>query len=195
MGGSIQTIVSAQHQSSSPSAGPRNIVALDPSTLIFSVGNRLCTIAADANGVTPLEGQVQADVMGIFVEAERVIVVYDNGTIHLRDRATLELITEQPRAGTVCSAGLLPWMGETRLLLAREDGCVACLGMDDSVVSEYRSAYRDMKDLAAGGSFVAAISGDRSRVVLWRAWDGRRPFAEVHVSALTRRRVSDVVFG
>ena len=195
MGGSIQTIVSTQHQSSSPSAGPRNIVALDPSTLIFSVGNRLCTIAADANGVTPLEGQVQADVMGIFVEAERVIVVYDNGTIHLRDRATLELITEQPRAGTVCSAGLLPWMGETRLLLAREDGCVACLGMDDSVVSEYRSAYRDMKDLAAGGSFVAAISGDRSRLVLWRAWDGRRPFAEVHVSALTRRRVSDVVFG
>jgi hypothetical protein len=193
--GTIQTIVSAQQTSSSQSAGPRNITVLDEASLIFSVGNRLCTLDSSTSAITPHSSDLAAEVLGLFAEGDRLIVVYDNGTIHLRDRESLELISDYPRGGAICSAGVLPWMGETRLLLARDDGCIDCVGLSDSVISEYRSAYRDLKDIAASAGCVAAITGDRARVVLWDAWEGRKPRAEVHVSAVTRRRVGDVCFG
>lgn len=192
--GTIQTIVSAQQTSSSQPAGPRNIAAMDDSRLIFSVGNRLCTLDADTSAVTPFSHELSAEVLALLAERERLIVIYDNGTLHLHESQTLDLLSQHPRGGIICSAGLLPWMNETRLLLAREDGCIDCVGLDDSVVSEYRSPYRDLKDLAASASCVAAITGDRARIVLWDAWEGRKPRCEVHVSAITRRRVGDICF-
>ena len=191
--GSIQTIASVQ-QPAQP-AGPRNIAVLDQARLILSVGNRLALIDADTSAVSPIPGEIQADVLAIFPDRERIVIVHDNGTIHLRSAQTLELIEERPRAATLCSTTLLPWLGETRLLLAHADGCIDCIGLDDSVVTEYRSAHREIKDIAASPTTIAAVTGDRSRVILWHAWEGTQPFAQVHVSALTRRRAGDVCFG
>jgi hypothetical protein len=81
-----------------------------------------------------------------------------------------------------------------RLLLATDDGPVCCVGGDDPLVTQYVSPHRALKAVAAGGGYVAGVTGDRQRIVLWHAWDGRRPVAEIHVGGVARHRVADVCF-
>ena len=192
--GSIQTIASAARPSQM--AGPRNLTVLDSARLIFSIGNRLATIDAATLAIIPFAGpDPEADILAILPDSDRLLIVYDNGTVHVRDRSTLELLEDHPRNTQLCSAALLPWMGENRLLLAHDDGSIDCIGLHDSITTEYRSSYRDIREVTASATTVAAITADRSRLVLWHAWDGRKPYAEVHISALTRHRVADVCFG
>ena len=80
----------------------------------------------------------------------------------------------------------MPWLGSVRLLLAREDAAIECVGVDDQLVTQYLSPHRGYKILAASGSVVAAVSSDRQRLILWHTWDGRRPFAELHLTSQTR---------
>ena len=117
-------------------------------------------------------------------------VVRDDGTVHTLDRTTRELLRTDRRCGRVAAVASLPWLGDVRLLLATEDGPVCCVGADDPVVTQYVSPHRGLKVVAAGGGYVAGVSGDRQRLVLWHAWDGRRPIAEVHVGAQARHRVA-----
>ncbi|HEX8522207.1 MAG TPA: hypothetical protein VF669_08115 [Tepidisphaeraceae bacterium] len=192
--GSIQTIT-ASTATSAP-AGPRNITSVDRSRLLLSIGNRIAIVDSESLTISPAPGEdVQAEVLAIFTDRARVLVIYDNGTIHILDPRTLHRVRELPRAGAVRAAAPLPWMGDTRILLAGDDGCIDCIGLDDAVITEYRSSYRDVRELAASETTVAAITADRSRLVLWHSWDGSQPFAEINLSALTRRRVGDICFG
>jgi hypothetical protein len=80
------------------------------------------------------------------------------------------------------------------LLLATDEGPVCCVGVDDSLVTQYVSPHRALKALAATNGLVAGVTGDRQRIVLWHSWDGKRPVADVHVGAQTKHRVADLCF-
>lgn len=110
-------------------------------------------------------------------------------------RSPLRTTREDRRAGRLCAAALLPWLGSRRLLLASEDGPIQCVGLDDPLVTQYTSAYRGVRALAATADWLAAISPDRMRLVLWRPWDARQPAMDLPLTAVTKHRVADVELG
>jgi hypothetical protein len=192
-GSSSQTIASTARGGAL--AGAHNLIGIDSSRVLLSVGNRLVTVDADSGALTPLKLDLSAEVLAILRDGKRLIVVCDNGTIQALDERTLEPVGEQRRSNRLAAAALLPWMGENRLLLANEDGCIDCIGLEDSLVSEYRSGYRDIRTLCASTTTIAAIVADRTRLILWQTSAGTKPYAEIHASALARHRVADVAFG
>jgi hypothetical protein len=172
----------------------RNLCKVDASTLAFSVGSQLYLLPADGEPAAhPMPGA--GSIMGVELSDRALHVVRDDGTVHTLDRTTRELLRTDRRCGRVSAVASLPWLGDVRLLLATEDGPVCCVGADDPVVTQYVSPHRGLKVVAAGGGYVAGVSGDRQRLVLWHAWDGRRPIAEVHVGAQARHRVADACVG
>ncbi|HEX8915172.1 MAG TPA: hypothetical protein VF796_22665 [Humisphaera sp.] len=188
-GGSIQGSI----QQANRVPGPRNLQVLDDRRLLLSVGPRLWVVDGDA--VTTVDYAASAaGVASIVLDGRLVQVVHEDGTIATLDAPTLRTVATRQRPMRVRAVGALPWLGSTRLLLAGDDGPVQCVGTEDSLVSEYASAHRGLRVLAASADLVAGVSADRQRLVLWHAWDGRRPAAEVAVSAQIRHRIADVEF-
>lgn len=178
---------------STRTAGIRNLEVLDEDRLIFSVGYYLTTI--DKSGLrVPFPMPTSSEVLAILPDADRAIIVQDDGTLSVRDRKTLEMKTTQRRTGRVTAATTLPWLGARRLLLASDEGPVYLLSVDDEVVGTYLSSHRGLRVLSAAVDIVAAVSSDRQRVVLWNAWDGKKPVAELNIAAATRHRVGDIEF-
>jgi hypothetical protein len=134
-------------------------------------------------------------VVFIAVDAAHVLIVRAGGLVEQLDRQTFQRSAAAQRAGDVSSAGLLPWLGSTRLLLATADGPVQCVGTDDALVTQYVSPHRGLRAVAAAADLVAGVSADRQRLILWKSWDGRKPAAEVHLANVARHRVADVTFG
>jgi hypothetical protein len=166
---------------------------LDERRLVLSVGHLLVVVDADGNRTTlPLEGE--SEVAGLFVDGRRAVVVRDDGTVDLRDRATLESQGQSRRTGRVTAAALLPWLGASRLLLATDDGPVHCSGLDDEVVTTYLSTHRGLRVLTGAADLIAAVSADRQRLVLWNSWDGKKPLAELSIAATAKHRVGDIEF-
>jgi hypothetical protein len=122
-------------------------------------------------------------------------VVYADSTVARLSCATRQVLDRQRRAGRVCAAGALPWLDTVRLLLVDADGPIDCVGFEDPLITQYVSPHRGLRVVTASPEFVAAISSDRQRVILWQSWDGRAPHAEVHVTGVARHRVADVEFG
>jgi hypothetical protein len=171
---------------------PANATALDEQRVIYSAGGNV--FIADSDGkVLPVSNGGEA-VMFIAVEDDHVLIVRATGLVEQLDRASFQRTASAKRAGDICSAGLLPWLGSTRLLLATEDGPVQCIGTDDPLVTQYASPHRGLRAVAAAADTVAGVSGDRQRLVLWKSWDGRKPFAEIHLAGIARHRVADVCF-
>jgi len=61
-------------------------------------------------------------------------------------------------------------------------------------VTQYASPHRGLRAVAAAADTVAGVSGDRQRLILWKSWDGRKPFAEIHLANVARHRVADICF-
>lgn len=181
--------------SSSPQrlAGAKNLHQLDASRLIYSVANEL--IVREGEARTALPAQSQSEILSILPAGRSMVAVHQDGTLVLIDRATGQ-ITQVRRRGSsrLSAAGTLPWLGDARLLLANEDGPIDCVGLDDSLTSEFLSSYRGLKLILATVDLVAALSPDRQRIILWHAWDGQRPIGEVHITSRTRHRVADLAF-
>ena len=135
-----------------------------------------------------------AEIVGLFIDGNRLVVVQDDGTVSLRDRATLAPIGQQRRSGRVTAAAMLPWLGSNRLLLATDEGPIYCVGLDDELVTTYLSSHRGLRVVSAVADLVAAVSADRQRVLLWNSWDGKKPLAELSVSATAKHRVGDIEF-
>jgi hypothetical protein len=74
------------------------------------------------------------------------------------------------------------------------EGPILCVGADDSLVTQYVGPHRGLRAVAAAADVVAAVNADRTRLVLWRSWDGRQPAAEVHIAAVARHRAADICF-
>jgi hypothetical protein len=89
---------------------------------------------------------------------------------------------------------MLPWMGDSRLLLATEEGPIFCVGLDDELVSQFLGPYPGLRIVAAAGNAVAAVTGDRQRVVVWHAWDGKMPATDLYLYGLARHRITELIF-
>ncbi len=174
-------------------AGIRNVTVLDEKRLAFSVGHYL-TIVDQQGRRSPVPLESQAEVLAIVPDGKRVGIVQEDGTVSIRDRATLALISSQRRTGRLTAAAVLPWLGAQRLLLATDEGPIYCVGLDDELVTQYLSAHHGLRVASAAADLVAAVSADRQRVVLWNSWDGKKPLTEILVASMTRHRVGDIEF-
>ncbi|MEA2735864.1 MAG: hypothetical protein QOE14_2315 [Humisphaera sp.] len=171
---------------------PANATALDDRRILYSAGGNVF-LADDEGRTSPVSTGDPAAL--IAVTADDVLIVRITGLVEQLDRRTFQRSAAAQRAGEITSAGLLPWLGSTRLLLATKDGPICCIGTDDPLVTQYASSHRGLRAVAAAADIVAAVSGDRQRLILWKSWDGRKPFAEVHLANVARHRVADVCFG
>jgi hypothetical protein len=173
--------------------GPRNLQVLDDRRLLLSVGARLLVVDGTETRETP--SAAAAEIVAIIPDARLVHVVHEDGTIATLDAPTLKVVATRRRPMRVRSAGALPLLGSTRILLAGDDGPVQCVGVDDSLVTEYVSNHRGLRTIAGSADLIAGVSADRQRVILWNTWEGRAPIGEVYLTAQTRHRIADVEFG
>jgi hypothetical protein len=174
------------------SAGPRNLQPLDDCRLIFSVGGKLWLI--EQNSAMELAAPAGADVIAIVPDESRLYVISEDSAVSIVDRRTRQVITHPRRAGRLCSAGGLPFLGSSRLLLATDDGTIQCAGTDDPLITQYASPHHGLRVVTGSTALVAGVSADRQRLVLWNSWDGSRPSCEVYLTSLTRRRIADIEF-
>jgi len=177
-----------------PQAGerPAHAATLDERRIVYSAGGGVF-LADDDGKVLPVS--TGDAVVMIAVADDHVLIVRATGLVEQLDRETFNRVAAAQRAGELSSAGLLPWLGSTRLLLATADGPVQCVGNDDPLVTQYASPHRGFRAVAAAADIVAGVSGDRQRVILWKSWDGRKPYAELHLASVARHRVADICFG
>ncbi|MDQ3439208.1 MAG: hypothetical protein M3478_02520, partial [Planctomycetota bacterium] len=175
-----------------PGEKPRNLCALDDERIAYSSGLSVVLLADGERTTLPPDSAHQ--IVSLLLSERDLFVVYADGEVARKDRITLETHERSRYCGAVTAAALLPWVGGVRLLMATADGPVCCVGVDDSVITQYVSPLRGLKGLAATSGLIAGISADRQRVVVWNSWDGRAPFAEVNVAARTRHHVADIAF-
>jgi hypothetical protein len=176
------------------SASCRNLHRLGEDRLIFSSGRELWTVNHTGEPGPAARITASADILAVFVQADRIIVICEDGAVAVYRAIDLKLEDQQRRAGRIIAAGGLPWLGDLRVMLAGEVGPISCLGVDDEVVTQYASPHIGPRIVAGSGTLVAAVSADRQRLILWNAWDGRHPIAELHLSNLTKHRISDIAF-
>ncbi|HLL88967.1 MAG TPA: hypothetical protein VK324_06665, partial [Tepidisphaeraceae bacterium] len=170
----------------------RNLVSLsDGGAYAFSVGHEVRVATRDGSA-RPVDAG-GADVVALLPTLGRLTVVREDGALTVLDAATFAPTWIGRRTGRLCAATTLHWSGGDRLLLATEDGPVVACGLtDDDVVTHYASGHRGLRAIAASPQVVAAASADRQRLVLWNAWDGQAPVAEVNVARVIGNRVTDV---
>jgi hypothetical protein len=174
--------------------GPKHLCAIGDQQLLFAAGPQLFVWTRQS--ISLIADDSRSDVVGLFADSDGAIIVRDDGTIaRLTPGETAEVRTLQRRPMRIRAAGTLPWMDSQRLLLAAEDGAIACIGLEDQLVSEYVCPHRGLRMVAGSASLVAAVSPDRQRVILWNSWDGQRPITEIYITAATRHRVADLAIG
>jgi hypothetical protein len=181
------------HDPGTRNPGPRNLQVLDQTRLIFSIRGSLLTLDR-AGKLAHLPLEPRSEIIALVPEPDHIVVVHEDGTICRRSRSTLEMTCREQRGIRLTAAAALPWLGSIRLLLSGEAVSTWCVGLDDPLVTQYNSNYRQMRMLAGSPECVAGVSSDRQRLVLWRSWDGRAPFAEIYVTGLTRHRIADITF-
>ncbi len=171
---------------------PRNLQPLGSKAVLFSIGPQLVSMTDDGS-IQRLGPAGPGNVIAIVPDEHRFYIVYDEGTISALERVTKTLITLEHRGRRVSTAAGLPWLGGLRLLLAGDDGAIDCIGPDDDLLSQYVSPHRGARQIIASTSHVAALSADRSRVILWNSWEGKSPVREISVARLTPHRVADLL--
>lgn len=177
---------------STHTAGPRNLRPIDENTLIFSAGAKL--FATDLEQVQPIPSQSNSEIIAVLPDERQMLIVHEDGTLCGFDRQSRAVTCLSRRGNRVRAAGALPWLGSQRLLLAADDGPIACVGFDDPLVTEYQSVHRGMRVVSGSSDLVAGVSADRQRLLLWQTWDGRQPLTEVYLTGMTRHRIADIEF-
>ena len=94
----------------------------------------------------------------------------------------------------VTAAAAVPWLGDERLAACVKDGPVAVLGPDDGVRVDYQSEHKGFAAVAASAGRLAAVTGDRQRLVLWDLSSPQSPVADLYLLDHTRSRAADVAF-
>ena len=173
--------------------GPRNLQSADESSLLFSIGPKL--FLTNLEEVETVATISPSDIVAILPDDRRMIVIHEDGTICALHRGAREVTRLLRRSNRIRSAGSLPWLGSSRVLLADDQGPLECIGFDDQLVTQYQSPHRGLRAVAGSTDVVAAISSDRQRLILWRSWEGRQPLTEIYLTGLTRHRIADVDFG
>jgi hypothetical protein len=173
-------------------AAARQVRALDESRVIYAAGNAVSV--HDGTHALPLPAASPAEVIAILPVQRSVIVVHADGVIATIDPAAMTVQDVRRRNTPLDAAGLLPWLGDVRLLLATESGPIDCIGLDDPLVTQYLSPYRGIKMVEACTDLIAAVTPDRQRIVVWHTWDEQRPLGDIHVTSAARHRIGDISF-
>jgi hypothetical protein len=175
--------------------GARNLATLPDRRIVYSIEGNAFVATAEGSASVIENGGAGAPIVIISVDSGVITLARGDGSVERIDATSLQPIgTIERRAGEVTAAGTLPWLGTTRLLLATADGPIVCVGADDTLVTQYVSAHRGLRAVAACADTVAALSGDRQRIILWKTWNGRQIAGEVHIGSLARHRAADVCF-
>ncbi len=181
--------------------GPRLLTKLDDARALFSIGP--CAYVLEAGQISALSPQASSHPIialalpsddGDGHSTDDVAIVHSDGMIQRMGIESLKPISAEPRAGRLSAGGVLPWLGVSRLLLATADGPILCIGLEDSVVTQYQSPHRGFRRVIASSGLIAAISADRQRVVLWGAASPQAPLTELQIARLAGHRVADIAF-
>ena len=172
--------------------GAGHLCVLDDNRLLFGIGPDLFTLDRE-NAIHPLPGAGRAaDVIAIFPSPSIVIVARANGTVSQLDRATLKTIKDDARCGPASAAAILPWLDALRICLATASG-ICCIGLDDAIVSHYR-APRNLAALAASRQFIAGVTADRQRLLIWNLAAADQTPIDMPLNTVTPHRLADIHF-
>ena len=144
-----------------------------------------------------LEASLDEPIIEMFAVNDRHLTAISTGGTLLRitqerGDALVHQTTIVPRPVTAAAA--VPWLGDVRVAACVADGPVVVAGPDDDVRVEYRSEHKGFAAVAASGGRLAAVTGDRTRVVVWNLHEPERPVLDLYVLGDTRSRVADVAF-
>jgi hypothetical protein len=191
-GRTIATNAQLFGESSQPASG--ELALLNRGQYLISAGSRICRLRDGEISILGT-GQTTAPVISLIARDADVLAIRYDASVDRIDRSSAQidrLLPPRGPAGTVTSAAALPVAESWRLLLAGHDNVIRCVGLEDDLVSEYRSTHAGLRMLAGGAGWVIAVSGDRQRLILWQAHNGRQPAAEIHVTSLVRHRIAGI---
>ena len=171
---------------------PRNLITFG-NRLAFGAGSQIIIVHPDGR-LEPPVSPVDSEITALFAQPQRILSVHEDGMVCVVSGEQLTSGASQRRAGRISAAGVLPWLGDLRLLLATEEGPILCAGVDDELITQYSSLHRALRIVAGAADIVAAVSADRQRLILWHSWDGRAPWKELHLYTQTRHRIADIAF-
>lgn len=135
---------------------------------------------------------MRLEVVTLLLLDDRLWSIHENGSLCQTDLSTGDVVSSERRWGKIKSAGSLAWLGTTRVLLSGEDGALQCVGLNAPLVTHYSSPHRGLRVVLGGLGFVAGVSADRQRVIIWNIWEGRQPGSEIFVGALAKHRIADI---
>jgi len=184
----------AQLFGESPQPASGELALLSRGQYLISAGNRICRVRDGAVSVLGT-GETAAPVISLIARDANVLAIRCDASVDQIDRSLAQidrLLPPRGPAGTVTAAAALPLAGSCRLLLAGQDNVIRCIGLEDDLVSEYRSTHAGLRMVAGATGWVIAVSADRQRLIFWAAHDGRQPAAEIHVTALVRHRIAGI---
>jgi len=172
---------------------PRHLQLLEDQRLVLSCGSALVCIGED--GTVRVIDQGSAQIVGLFEVQQRLACVQADGTVVLRRLSDLSAQSHLRLGGSPSAAGLMPWLGQSRLLLADGDGPLLCADVEDCTMVQYLSAYRGLRAAVGAADVIAALSPDRQRLVLWTPQRPQEPAADLCLVSLTHHRLADVEAG
>jgi hypothetical protein len=176
-------------------ASPRNLAALDSGRLIFSSGPRLMMLLrqdGDQIRVSACGPDSPSEIIAVLHAGDAVVTVLRSGEIEIRQVDDLGVVECRTVAGTISAACLLPWLGEWRILLAEESGPVSCVGLSDTVVTQFSCPYRGLKALAAAADVVTGVTADRQRIVWWQTTTPAKLAGDTYIMPTAKHRAADV---
>jgi hypothetical protein len=168
---------------------PRNLVRLDSLRLVFSSGSQLI-ISTATGDLTPIE--TSCEIVALFPQPTRILTVHADGNICAWSPAKLEPQCKQRRAGRICAAALFPFLDDERILVATEDGPILCVGADDDIITQYATPYPAPRIVAASADILADVTSDRQRLLLWHAWEPKKPYRDLYLYSIAKHRVADI---
>jgi hypothetical protein len=171
---------------------PRQLLVLGDNRILIAAGNQLLLLESD-QAPQPMD-ELASPVVALLLCDDRLAIASEDGTISVRDPRTLAPISRFQPTGRIAAAAAMPWLGSARLLLASCDGPIFSIGLEDQLVMQYSGVTGSVRAIAATAGKVAAMTADRQRVVIWNAWNGRAPAAQIQLSTVARHRVADLAF-
>jgi hypothetical protein len=178
--------------SQAPASG--ELALLAEGQYLISSGPRIWALRQGK--ITPLDtAEYPAPVIRLIQRDADVIAVRSDGSVQRIERPSAKIVALFPprgSPGTVTAAGAIPMAGSCRLLLAAQDNLIRCVGLEDGIVTEFRSGHVGLRMLSGGAGWVMGVSADRQRLILWPAHDGRQSAAEIHVTSLVRHRIAGI---
>lgn len=175
------------------SSSPLRHVTIHQNHLLACRGGTLIRIEDDA--ILPVVAPNDtADIVALLISSSAVYTVRGDGNVTAYDPVTLAATASYTTGDTVTAAGLVSLLDGDRLLLTT--GTAAQVVVVDArtgdLVQAYRSADRGLRSLAGGPGHIAALAGDRQRVLLWKSSSPRTPPSVVNLFALTGHRAADL---